>query len=114
MKTFIISVLFTLLSTFADNDILTGKWESPVSPQGNVTSVVFRADQSFEGFVNNKPFVTGNYTLKDSIFTFTDNGCDGAEGVYRLISFHYGDSIRFQYISDTCSNRRNGLSRLVL
>jgi hypothetical protein len=114
MKTFIFSVLFTFLFTVTNNDILTGKWQSPVSPQGNVTSIIFKPDQSFEGFVNNKPFVTGNYSIKDSIFTFTDNGCNGSEGSYKLIFFQNGDSLRFQYVSDTCMERRNGVSRLVL
>lgn len=43
--------------------------------------MVFKADNSFEGYVNRKPFVTGNYVLTDSIFSFIDNGCNGIKGV---------------------------------
>lgn len=102
------------MTVFFEKDKLTGRWETQPSDKGNVTGVVFKADQSFEGYVNNKPFVTGTYTLKDSIFTFTDNGCEGAEGVYRVIFFNNDDSLRFQPITDTCTQRRNGMVRLVM
>jgi hypothetical protein len=114
MKISIISAAFMAIMALFTKDKLTGRWETQPSPKGNVTGVVFKADNSFEGYVNKKPFVTGTYTLKDSTFTFTDSGCEGAVGVYKLIFFHNADSLRFQPISDTCSERRNGISRMVL
>jgi hypothetical protein len=114
MKTIIISAALIALFSFTDKDMLTGWWESPISPKGNITSVRFKDDQTFEGFVNKKPFVTGTYLLKDSIFTFTDNGCNGEQGIYQLVFFHNEDSLRFEPISDNCTERRNGMSRMVL
>lgn len=102
------------LAGFISEDYLTGRWQTKPSDKGNVTSVVFKPDNTFEGFVNRKPFTTGKYTLEDSVFTFTDNGCGGAEGVYKLILFSDGDSLRLQPISDTCTARKAGMSRLVL
>jgi len=96
------------------NDKLVGRWESPVSPKGNVTGVVFKADSSFDGYVNRKPFVSGTYSLKNDTFTFVDNGCDGKQGIYKIIFFSQEDSIRFQSIEDGCEERKNGMSKLVL
>ena len=114
MRTFLIVALMVGLAAFVSEDFLTGRWETKPSPKGNITSVVFKPDNTFEGFINRKPFVTGKYTVKDSIFTFTDNGCGGSEGVYKLVLFSYGDSLRFEPISDTCVERRNGMSRTIL
>jgi hypothetical protein len=114
MKTFLFVAVMVSLGAFVSEDFLTGRWQTQVSPKGNVTSVVFKPDGSFEGFVNKKPFTTGKYTFKDSIFRFTDNGCGGTEGVYKVIAFSNGDSIRMEFISDTCTERKNGMLRLVL
>jgi hypothetical protein len=114
MRTIIFVSITIALAAFISEDFLTGRWETKPSPKGNVTSVVFKPDNTFEGFINRKPFTTGKYTLKDSIFTFTDNGCGGAEGVYKLILFSKGDSVRFEPISDTCVERKNGMSRTIM
>ena len=115
MKTILIS-LATILFTASSADNLTGRWESPVSPKGNVTGVVFKDDQTFEGYVNKKPFVSGNYFFNatDSIFTFLDNGCNGITGIYKINFFSNGDSLRFTAIIDSCAERRNGMERLTL
>lgn len=114
MKISLISAAFMAMMAFLGKDKLTGRWETLPSDKGNVTGVVFKEDQSFEGYVNRKPFVTGTYSLTDSTFTFTDNGCDGAEGVYRIIFFSNEDSLRFEPITDNCTERRNGMSRMIL
>jgi hypothetical protein len=114
MKTIIISAALIALFSFTNADILTGWWESPISPKGNITSLRFKEDQTFDGFINKKPFVSGTYMLKDSILTFTDNGCNGETAMYQLVFFHYGDSLRFSPITDNCHERRNGMSRTVL
>ena len=97
-----------------EKDRLTGRWESKTSPKGNVTGVVFKPDNSFEGYVNKKPFVSGNYVLEEDTFTFTDNGCEGKTGIYKIIFFNNADSLRFEPIADSCEERRNGMIRLVM
>ena len=111
MKTALIA-LATLL--FIGENNLTGRWESVPAPNGNVTGVVFKKDNTFEGYVNKKPFVTGKYTLEGDVLTFTDNGCNGAKGVYKLNFFSGTDSLRFQPVNDTCSGRKAGMSRLIM
>jgi len=113
IKTFLVIASIITFSS-AGIDKLTGSWKSKPSVNGNVTSVVFKADNSFEGFVNKKPFVTGRYNLQDSIFTFTDNGCNGRQGIYKLDFFSYGDSLRFIPLNDSCQERKEGMSRLIL
>ena len=114
MRTIIFASISIALAAFISEDFLTGRWQTQVSEKGNVTSVVFKPDNTFEGFINKKPFTTGKYSLKDSIFTFTDNGCGKSEASYKIILFSYGDSMRLQPISDTCTDRRKGMSRLVM
>jgi hypothetical protein len=113
MKTILIAVTMGLFA-FAAKDKLTGRWESKPSIKGNTTGIVFKPNNSFEGYINKKPFVTGNYTLEDSLFSFVDNGCDGKKGVYKIIFFSNEDSIRFEVITDSCTERRNGMSRTIL
>jgi len=114
MKAILISMVFMTLTAVTEKDMLTGRWESKPSPKGNTTGVLFKDDNSFEGYVNKKPFVSGNYVLQDSIFSFTDNGCDGARGIYKIIFFSDADSIRFEPISDSCMERREGMRRTIL
>ena len=115
MKTILISAVLITMINFITNDKLSGRWQSQPSEKGNVTSVFFKGDGSFEGFVNKKPFVTGTYKLdSDNIFSFVDNGCNGATGYYRLIFFSNGDSLKFDPISDTCAERKEGMRRLVV
>ena len=95
-------------------DNLTGKWETKPSAKGNVTGIVFKADNSFEGYVNRKPFVTGTYVLQDSMFSFVDNGCNGVRGVYKIIFFSNADSMRFEPVADSCVERKEGMKRLIL
>jgi hypothetical protein len=115
MKTIFVSAI-ALLFAFNATNKLTGRWESPPSSKGNVTRVVFKRDSSFEGYVNKKPFVTGTYSYSpgDSVLTFTDNGCSGATGIYKVNFFSNADSLRFVSIKDTCRERRNGMERLVM
>ena len=113
MKTVLMAVAVLILLSFA-TDRLIGRWETKPSINGNVTGVVFKSDSSFEGYVNKKPFVSGRYTLRDSIFTFTDNGCDGKQGVYKIVFFSNNDSLRFVPVTDSCTERKEGMSRLIM
>lgn len=114
MKILLIAV-GTLL-TLTTNDQLTGRWESRPSENGNITGVVFKEGNIMEGYVNRKPFVSGTYFFNaaDSIMTFTDNGCDGVSAVYRLLFYSNSDSLRFSVIHDNCTERKNGMQRLVM
>ena len=114
MKTLLISVAMVTLFSFKLKDVLTGRWETKPSDKGNVTGVVFKANNTFEGYINKKPFVTGKYTLEGDVLTFTDNGCEGKAGVYRIVFFSKEDSLRFVPVKDSCEQRRNGMIRLIM
>lgn len=114
MKIVLIFAAAMAYISFAEKDRLSGRWQSQPSPKGNVTGVVFKTDSTFEGYVNKKPFVSGTYTLQDDIFTFTDNGCEGKRGVYKLFFFSNADSVRFVPIEDSCERRKEGMSKLVM
>jgi hypothetical protein len=114
MRTIFFVSITVALAAFISEDFLTGRWQTKPSPKGNVTSIVFKPDNTFEAFINRKPFTTGKYSLKDSVFSFTDNGCGGTEGVYKLILFSGGDSLRMEAISDTCTERKRGMERTIL
>ena len=114
MKKAATCAIVTTLSLFFEKDVLTGSWETKPSVKGNTTGIVFRPDNSFEGYVNKKPFVTGTYTLHNSIFSFVDNGCEGKEGIYKILLSSNNDSLRLELISDSCVERREGMKRLIL
>jgi hypothetical protein len=111
MATSLIGLLIT-----GPNDSITGRWQSRPSAKGNVTSTVFKEDGKLEGFINKKPFVSGVYfySAADSILTFTDNGCGGSTGVYKVNFFSSGDSLRFTAIYDSCMGRKAGMQRLIM
>lgn len=113
MKFLLMPAVAALLHLVAA-DGLTGRWQSKPSEKGNVTSALFKPDSTFEGYVNNKPFVSGRYQLQGDTLSFTDNGCQGMQGVYKLLFFHHADSLRFEAISDSCTERKGGMQRLVL
>lgn len=114
MKKIMIAASVFAAAALTGTDPLTGRWETKPSAKGNVTGVVFKADQSFEGYINNKPFTSGSYLLQDSVFDLVDNGCDGVRGTYKIIFFSNNDSFRLRPISDDCVERKNGMSKLVM
>lgn len=114
MKRMLISTVILALVSFTITDELIGNWETKPSSKGNVTRVVFKSDNSFEGFINKKLFVSGQYTLENNVLSFVDNGCDGKRGVYKVIFFSNSDSLRFEPIEDSCDQRRNGMIRTIL
>jgi hypothetical protein len=114
MKRMTISILMIMMCSFIPADGLTGRWQTKPSPKGNVTSVLFKADGSYETYINKKPFTTGSYALQDSVLSFVENGCNGYRGIYKIVFFSNGDSIRFQPITDSCVERREGMTRTIL
>lgn len=114
MKTIFVSAVMIQSGVLASKDKLTGRWETKPSEKGNITGVVFNKDKTYEGYINKKPFVTGKYSLRRSIITIEESGCNGAPGVYKLIFFSNSDSLRFEPISDSCTERKQGMSRTIL
>lgn len=110
MKTILLSTL--LLLAMSGPNKLVGRWES-ISPAGNITGVVFNEDNTFEAYVNQKPFVSGTYTLRDSTFQMQDFGCMGVMGTYRIHFFSKGDSFRIELVDDACEGRANGTNNRV-
>lgn len=84
MKSIFLSAVILMLSAFNSNDSLTGRGEAKLS-DGNATGIVLKSDNSFEAYLNKKSFAGGIYTLKDSTFSFTDNGCLGKVGIIQFI-----------------------------
>lgn len=113
-KFLLIPIAILTIFSFTPADMLTGRWETKPSVKGNVTGIVFKENNSFEGYVNKKPFVSGTYEVKDSVLSFVDNGCEGKRAIYNLIFFSNSDSLRFSVISDDCEERRKGMSDIVL
>lgn len=113
MKFILLIATIITTSAFPRADKLIGRWES-MSKAGNVTGVIFKTDNTFEAYVNKKPFVTGTYTYQDNVFSFIDNGCNGMRGTYTTNFFSNSDSMRFELVSDSCMQRRNGMISLVL
>jgi len=113
MKTIIFSCAIMLFA-FTTADELSGRWETKPSIKGNITGVVFKADNSFEGYINKKPFTSGIYTFQDGILSFTDNGCQGIRAIYKINFFSNSDSLRFEVINDSCTERKEGMLNLVL
>ena len=115
MKIMILAVIALSLAATAPNPII-GRWETKPSPKGNVTLLNMKADGNFEGYINKKPFVSGTYSYidRDSVLSFVDNGCNKARGTYKVVFFSEGDSIRFEPIMDTCTERRNGMSKTIM
>lgn len=113
MKKLLLAVPLLMLFSFVLTDKLTGRWVSRPSVKGNVTTVIFGEDNTFEGFVNGKAFASGTYSLNGELFSFVDNGCDGMRGTYKLDFFSKGDSLRLVHVNDSCEQRRQGISALI-
>jgi hypothetical protein len=112
-KLFVFSIIL-VLAAFVPKKKLVGRWETRPSEKGNVTGVIFYKDHTYEAYVNKKPFVSGKFSLRRNTITIEETGCNGAKGVYKLIFYSGSDSLRFEPISDTCSQRRGGMSRTIL
>lgn len=114
MKTLIIGIIAIMGLSPATS--LTGRWETKPSEKGNITGVVFKTDNTYEGYVNKKPFVSGTYAFNDadSIVTIHEGSCGGATGIYKVNFFSNADSMRFVAIEDSCTERKEGIQRLVL
>ena len=112
----ILIIWMAVLNSLSSTINLSGRWESKPSEKGNITGVVFKDDNTFEGYVNKKPFVSGTYTYngEDSMLTMLDGGCAGITATYKINFFSNADSMRFTAINDSCTGRKEGMQRLVM
>lgn len=94
---------------------LVGEWDAHLNYEGKpyVFLARFKANGSYNGFMDGKNFVSGTYrTAGDSLY-ITDGLCNMAyEGLYKLT--YYGDSLRFDVLTDTCRQRVEGSSGLAV
>ena len=115
MKRILITVgIVICLFAFLPKNKLVGRWETKPSLKGNVTGVVFNDDNTYEAYINRKPFVSGTYRLHRNTITIEENGCNGAKATYKLIFFKQADSLRFEAVSDSCTERKEGMQRTIL
>lgn len=91
---------------------LVGRWQKRL-PDGTLGGAIFRSDSSFDGLINNKPFVSGKYYVRQDTFHIQDGACGNYYGVYKL-TFVTADSIHFAVIQDRCQGRRQGNDGLTL
>lgn len=107
-------IIIALLLNTITSDKITGRWETKKSPKGNITGIVFKEDKSFECYVNRKPFTSGTYEMNADTLSFVDTGCKGETAKYRIIFFNNEDSMKFEFLADPCTERKEGMSRMVL
>ena len=112
MKSICIAAVAFLFFAFTINDKLTGTWQGK-SSIGNFR-LVFTPDHTFEVLVNDKPRVSGVFTLTDSIFTMEDFACPNVIGRYKLQFFANDDSCRFLLIEDGCDDRASSADGAVV
>ncbi len=95
---------------------LVGEWDAHLSFEGKpyVFMARFRADGSYDGFMDGKAFVSGKYRTQGDSMYITDGSCNiNYEGLYQLIYFDK-DSLRFNVLADTCKQRVEGTSGLAV
>jgi len=112
-STFAVAGLIGLFALMPKTKIL-GRWETKPSPKGSITGVVFYKDNTYEGYVNKKPFVSGKYELRGNTIRIEETGCNGLKAFYKLILFSHSDSMRFEPINDSCAERKEGMQRIIL
>lgn len=95
---------------------LLGKWEwKKVYKEGPIAiMLLFRNNGTYDGFANQKSFVTGTYRLKKDTLYISDPICNSKyEGTYKMTMYGAQDSVRFDVIADTCKGRVEGANATV-
>ena len=70
MKAVLIITFIAGLLAFTAKDKLTGRWETTPDENGVITGIGFKPGNTFEMYVNKKPFASGTYALDDNIISF--------------------------------------------
>jgi len=104
-------VLFATVSFKIDINPLVGKWENSGVFKGDPYKfmAIFRANGTFDGFMNNKEFVSGTYHVNHDTLYMSDPTCNAKyEGTYKIEFFGQQDSLKLHVIQDTCKGRVEG------
>lgn len=97
----------TALSLTIPPNPLVGRWQQLY--KGATALLVFRADSTFDVFINGKAFTHGTYFVRQDTMGMADVSCNKAYyGTYKL-GFYAPDSVRFVTIQDTCKGRNGDL-----
>jgi hypothetical protein len=107
----IIVVLFSITGFTIDTNPLVGKWQHSGKSQGQAFDLmaIFRANGTYDGFINKKEFVSGVYHMNHDTLYIADATCnDKYNGTYKIEFFGKLDSLKFHVIQDTCVGRRQG------
>jgi hypothetical protein len=112
-KTFLFSifcaVLFAAVSFISEINPLVGKWEYSGTDHGRPFKflAIFRANGTFDGFINQKEFVSGTYHMNHDTLYMSDPTCNAKyEGSYKIEFIGQPDSIKPHVVQDTCIGRR--------
>jgi len=104
-----VSVLLPVTAFTIDDNPLLGKWEHSGKSQGQPFNLmaIFRANGTYDGFINKKEFVSGVYHMNHDTLYIADATCnDKYNGTYKMEFFGKLDSLKFHVIQDTCVGRR--------
>jgi hypothetical protein len=107
----LIIILFSAISLTSDTNPLVGKWENSGIYKGTPYKflAIFRANGTFDGFMDKKEFVSGTYHVQHDTLYLSDPTCNAKyEGTYKIEIFSHADSLKFHVIQDTCRGRREG------
>ncbi|SFE07099.1 hypothetical protein [Spirosoma endophyticum] len=103
----LVGIALTALSLISPPNPLVGRWQQLY--KGATALFVFRADSTFDVFINGKAFTHGNYFVRKDTLGMADVSCNLTYyGTYKL-SFYAPDSVRFVTIRDTCKGRNGDL-----
>lgn len=107
-----LGIAFTALSLTIPPNPLVGRWQQLY--KGATALLIFRADSTFDVFINGKAFTHGTYFVRQDTMGMTDVSCNRAYyGTYKL-GFYAPDSVRFVTIRDTCKGRNSDLHNFTI
>jgi len=98
-----IAIMLCSFRTFDHS--LVGHWISHDGAPGSKILVDFNSDGTFKVTVNGETENEGNYKFNNDTFYMYDNNCGmQTAGKYKL-NFYTEDSVSFNLIQDSCSER---------
>ncbi len=103
----IVGIALTAVSFISPPNPLVGRWQQLY--KGATALFVFRADSTFDVFINGKAFTHGKYFVRQDTMAMADVSCNGAYYSTYKLGFYAPDSVRFVTIQDTCKGRNGDL-----
>ena len=99
---------FTIVAFTDPVHPIVGRWHQHYSKTIN-GQAHFRPDGTFDGYINEKLFISGKYYIRQDTFGISDPFCSTKYyGTYKL-NFITADSTHLTVIEDTCGKRRRDL-----